>query len=381
MLQSDTSQSLLSLLYATVTDRSKWQSFCDELNAFSTVPIMMFGHNICSDESLGIIAGGLDPVELDRYHAHFADQNPWMHMNMVMPMGAVGVSDQALARDDLFKTEFYNDWLRPQENIVGGPAMICYRSSDRFVAMAAACPSRRVDNTLPDSHRLFEDLAPHMARSIALSTALSDGGVASFPYLEASLHGIVLVRRSGRVGFVNSAADRLISKTGLVTVGLGEKLATQNESLRAYLSTAMSALCENRLDAVPEPLAMTTGGLGPCVFHTHVFPAEADHNFPCAAWADPVAGAIVITGSLGLRGANSHKQIVKAFGATPAEARLAQALVDGLSLYDYADLNKLSRHTVRNQMRVLLRKTESRNQADFVRRMHLLASPFGIFEE
>ncbi len=380
MLQSEIPQSILSLLYATTTDRSKWRMFCDELNAYTTVPIMMFGHNICTNESLGIIAGGLDPVELDRYHQHFADQNPWMHMNMVMPMGAVGVSDQALARDKLFKTEFYNDWLRPQEDIVGGPAMMCYRSDDSFVAMAAACPARKIDQALPDSHSLFEELAPHMERSIRLSTMLSDDGVVSFQHLEASRHGIILVRRSGRIGYVNPVAERIISQSGVVSLRLGDRLATQNENLRAFLDTGLAAMCKNRFDRVPEPLAVTIAPFGLCVFHTHVLPADAEHNFPCTAWTDPVAGSIVIAGQFGVDGARSHEQIAKAFDATPAEARLAQALVDGLSLYDYADTNNLSRHTVRNHMRVLLRKTDSRNQASFVRLMHQLASPFEAFD-
>ena len=133
---------LMEAVYATVTDSTKWQDLCDELSTHLSSPIMFFGHNVGSDESLGIMGGGLDPHELKRYHQYFADKNAWMHMNVAMPVGMVGISDQALPQEELFKTEFYNDWLRHQENIIGGPAMICHRGPDSFAALALACTGR-----------------------------------------------------------------------------------------------------------------------------------------------------------------------------------------------------------------------------------------------
>ena len=65
---------------------------------------MMFGHNLSANESLGVIGGGFDPYELVRYHENYADQNPWMHMNAATPVGQVGISDQTLDQQELFKT-------------------------------------------------------------------------------------------------------------------------------------------------------------------------------------------------------------------------------------------------------------------------------------
>lgn len=120
-----------------------WQVFCDALNFVSIVPVMMFGHNLASNESTGLLGGGLDPVELAAHHAHFTDKNPWMQMNAVMPTGMVGVSDQALERPDLFKTEFYYVWLRRQEDIVAGPFMMCHRTTNTSVGLAAACQHKQ----------------------------------------------------------------------------------------------------------------------------------------------------------------------------------------------------------------------------------------------
>lgn len=367
---------LLDLVYATATDRSKWQMFCDTLSLHTTVPIMMFGHNLKANESLGIIAGGLDPVQLDLYHDYYADQNPWMHMNLVMPVGTVGVSDQALRREDLFKTEFYNDWLRPQENIIAGPATICHRAPDRFVAMAAACRARGIDDTLPNNHGLFEAMAPHLARSISISSILSGRDGPSFRHLENSPAGIVILRRSGRVLFVNRVAERFMSGGCGFTINQFNKLVTKDEHLRSYVSTAHKAMRELRYSALPNPFCVQSPVFGRCILHAHIFPADVDYDFPVSAWSDDVAGAIIITGALGLSQTDAFGMLARSLGATAAEVQLAEALLNGSSLYEYAERNTLSRHTVRNQMRSLLQKSGCRNQADFVGLMHRLASPF-----
>ena len=125
---------LLGLVYAAAVDNSMWPAFCNELNRQTDAPVKLFGHSVDTHRSLGLIGAGWDPDGLQTYHDYFAELNPWMRMNVAMQPGMVGVSDMALPRQELFRTEFYNDWLRHQENIVAGPAMICYRSASNYVA-------------------------------------------------------------------------------------------------------------------------------------------------------------------------------------------------------------------------------------------------------
>ncbi len=376
---TDIPTELLSLLYATVTDRSKWQAFCDSLHHYTSERILLFGHNIAHNDSLGIIAGGVEQDRLDVYHEYYADKNPWMRMNSVMPAGMVGISDQALDRADLFKTEFYNDWLKPQEDIVGGPAMICYRSHDRFVAMAAACRAKRIDDSLFEAHGLFERLSPHMANATSMAATLSKDGRTTFAHLDASRHGIIIIRRSGQIGYFNRSAEALLDSTPLIYINGGDRLGAMSDELKHFLRSSERAMAENRIEETGTPYVLSGRSFGPYVIHRHIFPAAADHRFPCSAWSDPVAGAFVITGPSGLGEETSYEQLASTFGATPAEARLAAAIMTGQSLNEYAEANTLSPHTVRNQMRALLQKTGTRNQADFIRRLAGFRSPFTVF--
>jgi DNA-binding CsgD family transcriptional regulator len=55
------------------------------------------------------------------------------------------------------------------------------------------------------------------------------------------------------------------------------------------------------------------------------------------------------------------------FGLTNAEASLTCGIARGMSLTEIADTRKISRHTVRNQLKSVFTKTGARSQADLVR--------------
>ena len=376
MLDAEVSEKLLSLLYATQTDSTMWQPFVDELNVLSTVPIMMFGHNLRRNAGLGLIAGGLRPDEISRYQEYFADKNPWMHMNAVMPTGTVGVSDQALDRRELFKTEFYNDWLRQQEDIVAGPFMMCHRTSETFVGIAAACQNRSVDKTLPRARALIQALAPHLLRAINFSSLLTNAPNQVYAHLHATPHAVFLLTRSGRLSFLNSSAAELIARYPVVSVTSSNRLISNNRAVSRFLASAASTLETGRSNELPPPLLVRPAEAQRLVFHAHLFPEQSQASFPSVAWCDPVVAAIVVAGGYATDAINNVEKLARCFDATPAEARLAQAVFEGQSLNQYADSSRLSRHTVRNQMRSLMHKFGCSGQIELLRCISALLSPF-----
>jgi DNA-binding CsgD family transcriptional regulator len=66
------------------------------------------------------------------------------------------------------------------------------------------------------------------------------------------------------------------------------------------------------------------------------------------------------------------------YGFSPAEARLAGLLLAGQSLGEAARTRSVSMNTARSQLKVVLRKTGCRNQADLMRT--LIAGPVGLMQ-
>lgn len=341
----------------------------------------MFGHAFNSHDSLGLVGGNIDPVHLRSYEEHYGAINPWMSMNLKLKPGFVGVSDWALPRRDLIKTEFYNDWLRHQNDAIAGPAMICHRSARKFVSVAASGKKRTVDAELPKMIDIMRSLSPHILRCVDISATLGNGSGSTPAHLNASRHAIVFIHRSGRAGFANDAATALLKTSDLLSILPKHGIGSTDPVVSNHLVRAVAAISNEAIGELPAPLTVHADGLGQCTVHSHIFPASGHQEFPENVWADPVAGALVVTGFGGLSGDFSAERISQSFGATPAEAKLAGAVIRGQSLYEYADENALSRHTVRNQMRALLAKSGSRDQIDFVRKIHLCISPFTAIDE
>ena len=179
---------------------------------------------------------------------------------------------------------------------------------------------------------------------------------------------------------MNPAAENLLRDCSLLLIGHDGRLSATDRTLRGHIKRCVRAMREDRYEEPLTPVSLHTERFGTCVLHAHHFPEVRDHDFPEAVWSDPVVGGFVISGAFGLEKSMSHRSLAKCLGASTAEARLAQAVMEGLALYDYADENGLSRHTVRNQMRALLQKTGTRNQSDFVRHLFRLTSPFGHYD-
>lgn len=67
--------------------------------------------------------------------------------------------------------------------------------------------------------------------------------------------------------------------------------------------------------------------------------------------------------------ASAHTLLQQIYGLTPAEARLATLILEGLSPGDAAASLKLSVTTIRTQLSAILKKTGSRKQAELVRQL------------
>ena len=363
--------SILSLAYGTATNPALWQDFCDALNGHTGSPVKLVGHDITSGNNVGFLGAGWDPAHLGDYQAYYGSLNPWMHMNLALKAGEVGLSDQALPRSELVKTEFYNDWLRHQDGVIAGPAIMCHRTKEKFVLLVAASRSRDVDNTLDTNVALLTQIAPHLARAITFGKAIREQKWE----LEPGRFGVIYVRQSGAVEFSGPAVEHLLCDGGGFRVDRQGRLTASDEDRRQFLNSAVAAMSNQDYRSVRRPLLVEVGTAGTFLLHAHVMPRDVDHGFPSICWTDPVIGAFVVSGTFGCDQTSSISTLAKVLGATPAEARLAQALASGEILADYADRIGIRRVTARNQLQALLNKTETHSQAQLVSLLLSLQSP------
>src|SRR3974377_195346 len=104
---------LVRLIYEAADDPLVWGAF---LTKFAEA-VHSGTAGLCTEDRAGqwgrnLATVGLDPASRKSYEEYFVSRNPWQPKRKVFA-GTVETGEQLVSNRELVKTEFYNDFLRP----------------------------------------------------------------------------------------------------------------------------------------------------------------------------------------------------------------------------------------------------------------------------
>ncbi len=364
-------QALLDLIYGAAVDPSLWEpaiaGFSDAIGGsggwISRLSIINNSGGSADDPIARI-----DSLWLKRYVEYFEQKNP---LHMVADPDAYArawkpkiLSDEDwMPRDDLVRTEFFNDFLKPQD-MTSCFMIRLARFGHEFVTWNVGRPSRRGRFEQADLETA-QRYHPHLIRAYKLSDKLSglhalQGEISDV--LDASPHGLVLVDGDGRIRHTNHAGAGLLRERGVFHVQ-GGRLSLVNSSVDRTLQ---------RLIGQATASGVRSGG--------NVSLLTASRRWPLSLSVSPVAGerlvrfgerrtALICITDLEAGARFPEQKMQTLFGLTMAEARLAGALFEGLSLQDAAARFGISRNTAHVQLARVFDKTGTNAQSALVRLM------------
>lgn len=359
---------LVDQIYAAAADPAHWQ---DTIDLFCAQYPEAQGTLLYHDVGLGsglfaITSSGWERRWVEDYNRYYSGVNPWLKHLKKRPVGLAVPAEFMLDRASLMKTEFYHEFMKPQ-NFLTGVGVTIDQDHDRFVAVSALLPER----TASDEQRnvgLLQRLAPHFRRALQLNrqiarTRLDDNAA------EAALNrlavGFVLVDGSCRVVFRNQAAVRLldandglgVDRTGVVTA----HATSDTDALRKAVKEAAGILDGD---------FTTSGGTfkvgrpsGKMAYSVMVAPLRPRHAV--LGVTDAVI-AVLIADPARERSVDAS-QLSEILGITKGEARLLRLLIDGRSVKEAGDALGISAATARTHLRNIFAKTGFARQSDLVR--------------
>jgi DNA-binding CsgD family transcriptional regulator len=311
-----------------------------------------------------------DPNFAPLYIEHFALRNPLSNVDnpdgyMRQWRPKILTDEDWVDKDDLTKTEYYNDFLKPQD--VHSCLMIRLAADGYEIAtLNLGRPERRGqfdarDIEIAEAHHPHLIRAFQLGRKFAATRRLSRdmAGV-----LDHSPHGVFLLDRTGRIRHVNRKGEALLAEVGGLATINGRLSATSPEAARrmhALVCAAGSLDGERRSGgsmALPTPARRLPLSLT-------IAPARPDRFSAFHAGPSVVVCVTDLEAEMSL----PEQRLRELFGLTAAEARVALALFDGLGPADAAASLGVSFHTVRNQLVRIFEKTETNRQTDLVRLM------------
>ena len=374
MLDLDAPHTLIRLAYESAVDPQHWSIFFSEwAKAIQAHAAALVVHD--SQNHTGrILAGhGLDASWQRRYREYYAGLNMWTDRaaHLWQP-GKVGGGNQLIADAALVKTEFYADFLRPQEHFHAIGGMISREGS--ATSFLAAFRAKRNGTFEAEEHALTRQLLPHLDvalriqnRIAGLETRLEQTSEA----LNQASHGIIVANAAGMVLFMNRQAEAILGQNSgsdgthasrglsLERDGLRARLPRETASLRDLILRTGQTIAGNRTCPGGAMSISRPGALGPLRVLVAPLPSSGRPG-RCPA-------VVLFVSAPELAGCPGAALLEQLLDLTPAESRLASALIGGKTVHAFAEEAGVSLNTARTHLKNVLQKTGVSRQAELIR--------------
>jgi DNA-binding CsgD family transcriptional regulator len=356
--------SAVEAIYAAVEAPEHWptvlEKIADLVEGENVVLFASYADSIAADiQAFARSDGSL----WERYRERFAAVNVWTERcDKLYPAGAVRYSHRAIATAELEKTEFYNDFLRPNGLAWGFGIEVAL--PDRPPALLSSLRSRERGPFEEKEGSILRGLLPHLQRALRLHFELASARSAREGMeraLDAFERAVFGLNQHGKVLFSNHTARQLLSEAGGLRIKqdrLHADIPQQDDKLQCMLQHALqgagfpasSVLVDRRCDkpafrVTAMPVAGSQLGSVPGVT-TLVFVDDPSRTM--------------------LSRAASLRML---FRLSPTEARLADLLLRGMEVREAAECLGTTVQTTRFHLKRVLAKTGARRQSDMVRMM------------
>jgi DNA-binding CsgD family transcriptional regulator len=360
---------LVELIYDSVQDLSRiapaMEMICREVGAIA-------GHYVHMDvESREVIASCVSnsdyqagDLEYKEYYSQVDDRLGWLATGRV---GEWRADHQRFDERFVRKSEIYNDFLFKY----GGRHMVVGRIGERTTQSEAIAFLRPLgaQEYAETEYAFLRSLSPHLIRSATLRARMqtlerqqsaSESVVAHLPY------GTLWINAAGRIVSLNPQATAILAAGDGLSVR-NDKLAVSEPADAERLQYAL------RMATAMAPRQGQWFAIARRKQSTPLLVSVIPATIPAAL--DPLCGgpfALLILQDMARQRVSRSAQLQVIYRLTPAETRLAEALLENDTIESYALKNDISRNTVRTHLASLFAKTGAKRQAELIRT--LLAS-------
>lgn len=379
-ITDETALALINLIYQAACDPGRWPEF---LSAFARAVegrgTLIYTHNFetkgASTASEGAFPNaviGFDPEFLGSLEEHYNHVNVWAQNETMLEPGRPVTGAMLYPERELPKTEFYQDWLRPQDyfHAIGGIVIRDGPSAMKFSSLR----SRRAGDFTPEEMRLYRALLPHLARAAHIQRRfafLQGLSTSSLAVLDTVPAAVMLLDASARALHGNAAAEAELRRADPFRLTLaGEIRVCGTPSAQASVHSAIGAALD--------PARGVSEGI-PTVAQV---PRQNGEMLSVQALPLPngnraergttigrrlAACALVVHGIASRIPPVGLQLLRHVYGLTPAEVKVAVAMAEGETLKQYSERRRISRNTAASQLKRAFEKTGLRRQTELVR--------------
>lgn len=361
----------IGLIYDAAADPAAWPTALHGIvKLFDGLGATLFTRDLATMSGRHVSTWGPDIL---REFWRLLPQSPLILRRAASPPRAGTVeSDRAIVpRSELMRTAWYNDyWRRCGYNSGMLLWLDCQGAHQQYLSTTRPRSIAEFDQ---GDIELAQLLLPHLRRALLLDQRLmrrgldpADAGNA----LDELRNALIILDDASRVVYANLAAERLFAAADGLTVNDG-RLCAATRMASAQLEMLL-ARASGRAEPVPTsgamPLPRPSGKLALALV---AVPLRRQFD-----WLRPRRGAVcVCIADPSDRSQPPASWLTSIFDLTAAEAEVAQKLGGGADLREISAQLKISYHTTRAHLARIMKKTETKRQAELVRLLSGLPRP------
>ena len=207
---------------------------------------------------------------------------------------------------------------------------------------------------------LLSALVPHLRVALDVLAAIErerSRASVSAEALRRMNFGWIAVDERCRIVELDAQAERLLERSGALRRGPYDRLIPSAPAIDRQLTGIVRTMARDRRDR-PQAINVSQD--------PWIDILVAPMRIPALAGGGKAVALVYLRGDRS-SSADRHEQLVDLFDLTPAEARLAWSLAQGLSIAEAAEAHDLTIETARYYSKRIYAKTGARGQVDLVR--------------
>jgi len=385
--QTDANDHIVDGFYDAACGEISWSQALDRYaDRFPSLKFALCGYEGRLDGATVVAHSNYDRSYLRSYETYYYQCNPWADLLLVAPPAPnVSWAHDWVPFEGLKDTEFYNDFIRPQDDVATGFASTLFRDKDRFMVLAANVAFKHLEDA-QGAAKAFEVVGPHLRRSFELYRRL-EGKQLLNTAMEQALNSlraaVFVVDEQTKVVFSNKEAEELENRSDIVRVGSDRCLRFAPNNDEAAIAKHLYEC--TRFSALPSDLFLRLQTRLGHPFVLFIAPVPGGESGASALHPSPSAWGkryfLVFLIDLRAEPQSDLDVLSNMLGITAAEALLAQALLNDKSIKDYADERGISSHTARAQLKSVMAKTGTHRQAELVNLLSRTLTALRLGEE
>lgn len=353
---------LIRRIYKTAMDPNEWHDLAPMLaDNFKTSIVARLEQNLVTGEGQTNLSVGLDKQAIDSYKTYYGPRSVLFRDSIRQrKSGSIFTDEMALDYDEYINSETYNDYLK-KYHAEHAVCMVTERS-DEVLSYLLFRRTEKIGFYTKDEIALSNLLIPHLvqatqiAREIGRKDVLSQAFGQSFNKL---LAGVIILNKSNKVVFFNQAAERIFSRNDGLSM-VGEKLQANDSSLQNSIKTLFE-LVDGNLHAVAKPLLISRDEMAE-PYRVSLMPLVQD----TLAVHESSQLVLAIVNDPERHELNDEQMLAAMYQLTISEARVVQALCNGLAITEIALVVKSSENAVRFHLKNVFQKLHVKRQSELV---------------